>query len=418
MFENASAHVFDSRSSTSTLAILLPLSSTLLLLTLSLSPDGKLVVTPLHQISAIAATPVLATRPNVLDLLFLSPDNSWGILSANGRSEAVVGPTLPEGRTVKTLDGNGSTQFVLTLDDGSRHTAALPPLPTGLALRIMHVVSAVIPLDDFLGFQREIVKWKQKDPSASYLEAIEGVFAVSFATSAPSPPSSDVWANFIDATNSSSASDPIVAGLLSSTPPPQPALGPATAAPTSREPLEAIILGLHLLIEDLKLLADTHEDYLALSALVLPLVAALGLPNWVDYYERKCGGSLRPLPLGQSSQMQFSSLDYTDATRSQLLRTPSPPTSSPAHPTSSPTSPSSSPPAPVHPPCSSSPPSLPYSASPHQTSTAPSTRAARRETSSPSTPPSPNPPRRPNSPFSAWTASSGRWKTSRGSPLG
>ncbi|KAK4701396.1 anaphase-promoting complex subunit 1, partial [Phenoliferia sp. Uapishka_3] len=298
-FEEANAFIFDSRSSNSILAILLPSSSSLLLLTLSWSQTGSLVVTPLRQTYAIAATPVLATRSTILDLLILGREGNWSTLSAGAQAESITGPILSRGggggRRIKRVDGDRSGFFTVSFEDGSRFAAAMPSPPDGLARRILHTIAEVIPLSDYVQFWREVARCKANDPTVDYFQIIRDVLFNLFAVPSTIIEPSDSWSEFINATDGNSTSDPALSTLRSSASRLETSPVVSRTQSTTRELLEAVVLGLHLLSEDCKVLAETQQDHVKLAAVLLPLVTTLGNPSWLDAYLRKTGGALVPL---------------------------------------------------------------------------------------------------------------------------
>ncbi|KAL8291339.1 hypothetical protein RQP46_002317 [Phenoliferia psychrophenolica] len=305
--DSATAHIFDSHSSSSTLAIHLPHSSSLFLLSLSFTPSGTLLATPLRQLSAIiACTPVLASRSHILDLLVLSPNNSFSLLSSNALQLPFPSPSplLPPSKKVRSLDGNRSRFFTITFEDHDRSSSFVPAGPSGLALRVWHTIALVTSLDDFGQLQSERSRREGADPTASDFEVLEQVLRALFALPVPvEEDEEDPWKAFGTATARFSARDPAISSLRTSPsssplqPPRRTTATESAAAP--RELREALVAGLHLLAEDCKILAETQHDHVRLVELLLPLVASLGIPTWTDAYQRKTGGSAVPLPVSE-----------------------------------------------------------------------------------------------------------------------
>lgn len=275
--------MFDTRGGSSTLAIHLPSSAALLLLTVSYSSLGTLVLTPQRQTTAVACTPVIATRANVLDLLVLSPSGTWSALTASAIASPALASPVPAARRVVRLDGNRTGFFTLTLDDGTRLSSALPAPPSGLARRMLHAISLVIPLDDFLPLQRSVAN--------GGVNQVERVLHSFFGVVPPSRDPADVWGAFEDKTARYAQRDPAIATLRAS-PTSQARVTPNGATAARRELREAIVAALHLLAEDCKLSAETMYDHVQLAQVLLPLVASLGNQGWTDAYLRRTGGAL------------------------------------------------------------------------------------------------------------------------------
>lgn len=290
IFDDLTAHMFDSRSSsTSSLAIVLPSTSTLLLLTLARIEQGRISVTPLLQVSAIAATPVLASRGNVLDLLFLTPDQEWRVVSAGGRIETVRSPKLPEGRRAVKLEGDGSALVRISLDDGSTFSSTLPPPPGGLALECLHALSLALSVESFHQLQTAMTARRVESARSTHFEALVDILGLQ-GTPAPLASDATAWAAFLR----HSDEDPILAALRTSSSSRPPLTTPPPRVPMvqlSQRQRETVLLALHLLAEDLKLQSGRMGDCLIMLAVVKSLAAGLGLRHWVDEYRRVTGGA-------------------------------------------------------------------------------------------------------------------------------
>lgn len=249
---------------------------------------GRISVVPLLQTSAVAATPVLATRPHVLDLLFVSPDGKWAVINAGGKIESVEGPTLPSGKRIEKLSGDGSREVVVTLDDSKRFVTTVPDTPTGLAMDCLHVLSLVLPLETFFSLQSAISSWKRTVAGSSDFGAIAAVLGGDQAMDSTPP-------------EHIPESDAIFANLRSSPTPPTPASTPHQQVVSIISPAEidAAFLALHLLSEDYRLFTDTISEYQELAGLLLDLATSMGLYRWVDEYRRATGRPLKA-PLSKS----------------------------------------------------------------------------------------------------------------------
>lgn len=283
--------MFDSRmSSTSTLSILLPASATLLLLSVTRTPEGSLSLSPMHQLSATAHVPALVTRPNVLDLVFLKPDGSWGVATAADQHETLEAPPLPAGRSVVALAGDGSAEIVVILDNGSRHVTSAPRPAQGLARRCLEALSLVLPLIGFADLQQSVARSKAAVEGSTDWEALVRIVEGLFGVSTVSPDAStDPWAAFLASTSGSAMRDPLLAGLRtsgSSLPPPP---ASRSASMTSSVDLQAIVWTLHLVAQDAKLETTRQAEWVELAELVLRLAEGLEMQYWVDAYRRSLG---------------------------------------------------------------------------------------------------------------------------------
>lgn len=292
---NAQAYMFNSRDNcASTLAVHLPTPATLLLLNVRRSQIGAIEVSPLCQVPALSATPCLLTRPRILDLLFLKPDGSLGVVTSGGHVADIPTPSLPAERKIQRLVSNSASSVLLELDNASRYSVAFANAPNGLALRCLEAFSAVLPHADFLEIHDAFFRARGVRHTICDFDILAGVLKEAFSAVEPEPASPDpVWAAFQEATALADLNDPLVSMLRAG------ADGPAedrvkqstlTAQPLTRQ-LKAMLSALHLIAQDLKLSTTSVEDFVRLSHAVRNLAASLGLTAWVDAYDRQAGGS-------------------------------------------------------------------------------------------------------------------------------
>ncbi|GAA5839235.1 hypothetical protein JCM9279_002636 [Rhodotorula babjevae] len=305
------AYLFDVRSATSsTLAIHLPAAQVLLLLGLAVDPSGTLFANPVSELQALSAVPVLATRRDVLDLLYLRPDQSLALVTADGKEFVVPSPQLPLGRTIASLDGNGSSTVLLTLDDGSRRlTTFTPPEPGALATACLEALAAALPLDDYVKLQSAVFEREREHEAAAWARsktarrelALQLVLDELFGAQPRAPPTSP-FDEMVQRTSSSlepGASNPL-ARLRASPSALAPPAAPGAPSPL-REHDEAILLALHLLAQDARLASGSEDEVRALGRWVARLAAAKGLVGWVDYWRRLLGSSLDDVVCGPES---------------------------------------------------------------------------------------------------------------------
>ncbi|GAA5888864.1 hypothetical protein JCM5296_005019 [Sporobolomyces johnsonii] len=296
--EGMLAYLFDARSPTqATLAILLPSAQSLLLLSLSSSPGGSLAVTPLRQVPALSATTVLSTRPQVLDLLVLKTRGEFGLLTADGNELPILHPHSEAlDRTVQ-IEGNATSTVVLTLPDGSRRLTHLsPPVPrTSLAQKVLETLAHVLALEDFHQVLQSTLhsrtREREGEGEGDPMDAVEEVLDALFAVPARSLPE-DPWSRFLASTSSLSQRDPLLP-LLRCTPAPTAFAAPPAPAPAAPSPIserhQAMLLALHLLVQDARIRVDAQGDAVRLAKVVVRLAGAQGIVSWVDAYRRVFG---------------------------------------------------------------------------------------------------------------------------------
>ncbi|BGP51376.1 Anaphase-promoting complex subunit 1 [Rhodotorula kratochvilovae] len=287
------AYLFDVRSpASSTLAIHLPSAQVLLLLSLTTSSSGALTAAPLSELQAISATPVLATRRNVLDLLYLRADRSLALVSADGKEAEVPLPPLPHGRAIASLDGNSSTSVILTLDNGSRCLTHFEPPGPGLVSRCLEALAAVLPLDDFAQLQSAVHQRERVGRTRSHAlqDVLDELFAVQPRASPPSP--------YEEVLRLARAARAPFGALRSSVRAVAPALVPQPATTTLTPQQQAILFALHLVAQHARLESASEREVLVLGRLVARLAAAKGLAGWVDYWRRLLGPALDEVVCG------------------------------------------------------------------------------------------------------------------------
>ncbi|ORY54085.1 hypothetical protein BCR35DRAFT_310470 [Leucosporidium creatinivorum] len=294
---SATCHIFDTRPSStaspsSTLSIHLPTSSTLLLLSISRTALGSLHLTPLQQLHATAHSTALVTRPNVLDLVFRTPEGGFAVVTAEGRTEELATPPLPPGRKVVNIQGDGSRDLLLTLDDGSRHLSTAPRLPEGVTRRCLEALSLVLPLDEFAGLQRDVRERRKGEVDwEAFGRVLEGLFGGEEGEKGEKDP----YAVFLDSTSREAMADPLFATLRTSSSPsstfssPPP---PSSAAPSNTH-LQAIVWTLHLVAQDAKLEKTREGEWVQVARLVRRLSERMGLRYWSDAYRRSLGETAR-----------------------------------------------------------------------------------------------------------------------------
>ncbi|GAA5990620.1 hypothetical protein JCM11641_007058 [Rhodosporidiobolus odoratus] len=306
--EGATAHLFDQQSTSSLLAIHLPASSSLLILTLSTNPSGEFVASPLRQFAASDCTSVLGTRAcaGIRDLLVFRPEGGAGLLTAGGREiDLSLPPSWLEG--VTGVDGNSGMSVVLNFASGQRRTLPVASLVDGfkreeLGHICVEALAQVLLLDDFVRLLSSILEKERElaDGRDRRWRALKAVLHELYATPDPSssPRPSNAYESFLASSSASSSGDPILSFFAHS--PSAPAshtLPPAMQEPPSPQQ-QAILSALHLVGQDLRLRAspEKRRDATRLSRKVGVWAARCGLEGWRDYYSRQLGQFVPPSP--------------------------------------------------------------------------------------------------------------------------
>ncbi|GJN93756.1 hypothetical protein Rhopal_006813-T1 [Rhodotorula paludigena] len=285
--DGMAAWLFDSRTATSsTLAIHLPSAQVLLLVQLTFAQDGTLSVAPMRELQVVSATPVVATRPNVFDLLYLRPDRSLALITAEGREVNVPSPKLPDGRVIRSLDGDFSAVVAFTLDNGSRLLTRLDPPARGLAGQCLRALGLVLELDSFDELLRAVTaRQASEDPLAVLEEVLHELFGLQKAEK-PVDPFAAMLGRAAHV-----APSPSFSHLRSSAKSDRPPRVIPLDSPLSPQQ-DAILRALHLVAQDARLVTATQHDFVSTGKLVARLAGACGLLGWVDYYRRLLGPAL------------------------------------------------------------------------------------------------------------------------------
>lgn len=202
-------------------------------------------------------------------------------------TEEVSAPDILDSQEILELNGDRSRSILTIMKDGSRYLNSTPPLVTGLPLRCLQVISEALPLDVYLNFldTASTIATKGSIDMNSIVQVLHHYFGIEKDEQL----NSDPWSNFLNSTiNHSNSSDPLLALLAESFESSLPLLKRSSYRISGilEEHLSSIIVALHLLAEDSKLSIDTQQDYQELSELILTLVGALGLEDWIDAYRR------------------------------------------------------------------------------------------------------------------------------------
>ncbi|BGP35109.1 Anaphase-promoting complex subunit 1 [Rhodotorula toruloides] len=321
-----SAYLFDTRSSlTSSLAILLPSAHVLLILQLTTATDGSIAVSPLREVQASSATTVLATRSAVLDLAYLRPNGTLAVVTAGGREEDVNLPHLAADDLPATLAGNASRKMIIVTEQQKRSITSFRTPPCHLLRDCLEALGAVLPLDDFVQLQASVLRQRRASEAASGLDDLEAVLAPLFGVDtaaagfAPDP--------FEAFRRRSAGHQPAFPLRASTTDPPSSAFA---NSPSSDLPdqLQATLLTLHLVVQNVRLSARRRKDVIRLGGLVARLASAAGLLGWVDYYRRLLGAALEPVQVapGRTASRLTSTPPDLLAHLAALFRSKSPPT--------------------------------------------------------------------------------------------
>ncbi|GAA6064503.1 hypothetical protein JCM10212_001811 [Sporobolomyces blumeae] len=305
--EGIEAHVFDRRSpDQATLSILLPSSRSLVLLSLSRRDgDEDTSCSILKQTSAKSSCVVSATRPNVRDLLVLRDDGTSGLITASG-----IELDLDLGTAVRCADrvvSDGHSRVLASLGTTADSPDALSrrmlstistALAAGstLALRVLEVLARVLQLSDF----EEVLKAassgsrnSRPDGFERVRQTLEELFGLVESESEDEQGRRcSAWDEMmrqdrIDPLGSFISEQLDASGVTA-----QRTQGSSRRPATFNPAHFAILVSLHLLVENLRLRFSTLPDATALAKLVFRLAQAVGARGWIDQYKRNWGSAV------------------------------------------------------------------------------------------------------------------------------
>lgn len=235
------------------------------------------------QVPAVSATPIILTRPQVLDLLLLKTDGHLAVATVNGHLENISTPHLPPGRTLSSFIGSLSSTALAELDDGTMQALKFIPPPSGVTGRCLQALSLVLPMPDFLDLNHIFHSSRIDSSTRSDLDALSSVLetfsGMTAAESGPQRYRTDTL-----------SSDPIYTFLRSSKSRNASVRAPLSRSCTLSSHLEAVLTTLHLVAQDLKLSTTEDVSWIELAHLIRRLASAVGLPAWTDSYNRQLGG--------------------------------------------------------------------------------------------------------------------------------
>lgn len=314
------------------MSICLPVSQKAQVFSLAVNPDRSMLVTPLHEFSALSTTSLRATRATVWDLLVVKPDGQLSLMT-HGLCEIPVQVCDPLERSLDTvvLDTHVSSlnlrhgPFIaasdslwgtttLTYQDGSRTqvTFDLSPLDR-LVVDCFHLLALILPTEVTFPIHRLFLEnWSAKAWSTSenvQYECFCSSLYTTFGLANLAPPvSTDPWIRLAtSASHDHFVEDPALSKLRRppSIPPPQP-LQYVHEGNASHEWLAPVLYGLHILAENLRLSVPRHQDLRKLAPIICR-IAIVVRPEWADYWKRLVPDALSgwPSPLTTRTSNQY-----------------------------------------------------------------------------------------------------------------
>ncbi|GAA5931103.1 anaphase promoting complex subunit 1 [Sporobolomyces koalae] len=291
-----------------TLAIHLPSTNRVLILSLtsdevnrhdgssSTSTSSTLPKTkcePIKQLNAIDICPVIATRPNVQDLLMVNERGQSELVAMRGMS---LGPLSTEAITAHEstgIESDGGSNIVLA---NHKSFVQLEFEMDPLGQTVLETIAQVYDSDRFESFLSKVMLQTRNETGRGY-DRVKAVLESTYGFG------HDLTGSTITK-RSSSSPDPFLSRLRrSNTHTAQTPSRPATSGGNVElVPADfSILYALHLVVQSLRLRISTSRDAFKLARLVAKIAAAVGAKGWLDEYIRTWGPHVARFPLNQGS---------------------------------------------------------------------------------------------------------------------
>lgn len=275
---------------------------------------GQWRINPVRCVECVSALPVISTRHNVLDTLVLLADGSLSILTCDGHPVPLRVPPLDEhdevAKILATLDALGrespsggdrpsSDTRIVALGDPVGHLFTAR-LADGRSLRMsadfqlrhpvvrqcLEALSCVLPRDQIAVVLQQVVigavdaASPRDDAWAAFARALAQVLGLSAAPLGRRTQSGRAY----------SITESLLRELSASKPTPSsPDAGPeraSTAPCLAASSLPAVLLALHLVGQDCRVLQSAQRHLPDVADLLVRLAYKLGKLDWADYWLR------------------------------------------------------------------------------------------------------------------------------------
>lgn len=322
-------HRWDGNKDRALLSICLPSAETLILYSVSPTPDNRLEVTRLSQMPAISNAAIRATRHNVWDLLIVKPNHEAAILTHgtlevpiefnlsgastpdDDESGMQVDQNIPDSLRhplVSVKSGYYSTA-TLTFVGGLTRTATFSLIPEdSLTLQALQILALSLPHD--MAFQlhtKFLSLWAAqglRTSDAVEFDCLSSALISVFELDDPAQMAIQTkghhpWVELADSpSHRRLREDPVLRVLK------------APNFPSFYRPLfhkrhsflGPVLYALHTLGENLRLMVHGYKSVLRLAPLICR-IALIIRPEWADYWKRLCPEACTDWPSSQSIGM-------------------------------------------------------------------------------------------------------------------
>ena len=296
---------------------------------------------PLFSTPSSSSIPLLSTRHRVFDTLILR-DGETKLLTSFGQTLDIQIPTVSRERDeVPTkmveslsmrLEGDDSMRSVpqiskviklehpvagrctVTFDDGEKTRISLDlRIRDGLVRKCFEAIAWVVPREAMFSIKRDYLSRLQNASSSSPLERFRPwkVFATTllrgFGFAAPAEPPDEVSTLILDSIQSPDPTIRRLARVIENkrgkssdrrTP-----LVDWTGAFLDPDMAPPVLLAVHLVAQDRRLLSSTSKRLSQIAELLIRISEAIGRADWSDYWRR-----IVPIPMGGTTELRPSPL--------------------------------------------------------------------------------------------------------------
>jgi anaphase-promoting complex subunit 1 len=315
---------FDGKESRSLMAVCLPVSKVMKIFSVAIQSDQTMLITPISETPALAATSLRATRGNVWDLLVVKPFGQLSLLThglceipvqlhdplqpekTETDMETSIAPENPHGYVVAAEEAQWGTT-TLVYEDGWKSQVTFDLCPVDkLVMECFQLLALILPTELIFPIHHLFLeKWSERTWSTAENVEFEcfssSLYTVFGLVSTDIIPPADPWERLASSrSHDHFAEDPALRRLR---------LPPSTPRRTSHQPVQKnpphpmlapLLYGLHTLAEHLRLSVPRYKDLLKLAPIVCRIACAVR-PEWADYWKRLIPGAMADWPSSLTS---------------------------------------------------------------------------------------------------------------------
>ncbi|PCH43928.1 hypothetical protein WOLCODRAFT_104419 [Wolfiporia cocos MD-104 SS10] len=324
---------WDGRENRSLLGVCLIATRSLLIYRIVKHAD-VMTARPEARTNAVCVASIRATRDLMRDLLLIKTDGTISLLIHGLRELPILfvrppphsdptvldvdflTPTLPEripvvNMAISVSAAVDSTATIVFADrTQARVTMDLMP-KDHLTRQCLLMLALIMPSEHFYVFHSRFLRlWSMYGldlSESSAFTAFTTAFYEAFAIQqdSPSTTNAEAWQSISGTTSSLRFREDPVLRKLKLPPPPPPASTARGLVGRPHSLLAPILLGLHYIGEDLRLMIHRYRDLLQLVP-VICRIAVLVRPEWADYWKRLCPDALEHWPSPSEAVLQHA----------------------------------------------------------------------------------------------------------------